>query len=187
MCWVKFPPERNAMSRCPYLLAAAWGLFVPGVIPAAELVAGRIEHEGHSVLESSFEISDSSDNGAIWLALGESHFQNVGPLPPAESASQRLRLDGEVRVIADRGNRGRMVAELRGLELVQSADVPDRWELPREEVLRTADAAGADLPFWYTLPTAFRVAGLAVLMLFATVLLAWFLRPKRKASSVASP
>ena len=168
------------MFRWPLLLAAAGGLAISGVAAAAELIAGRIEHEGRVVLESSFDVSDSSDDGTIWMSLGDSRFREVGALPATESPTQPLKLDGDVRVIADRGNRGQVVAELRRLELVRADGTEDAWKLPREEVLRTAEAAGVDLPVWYTLPPAFRVAGLAVLMLMAAVLLAWFLRPRRQ-------
>jgi hypothetical protein len=102
----------------------------------------RIERDGQPVLETGYGVSDRLGTGAMWKSLQGKAFEALGSIEPDASDPQTAVLRGRIRIVILHVDREMASVRVDELRLVRSSVAQDQWELPPDEVQRTARAAG---------------------------------------------
>lgn len=122
-------------------------LFVLLLLPGCHWIGQRylqvrIERERKPVLKTAYSVSDRLDGAAIWKSLQGKAFEPVGPLKLQSDSAKETVLTGQLRIVILHTDQTIATAQVDRVRLVRSAGAPGKWELPQEEVERTAQAAG---------------------------------------------
>jgi hypothetical protein len=127
------------------VLVAMSGLLAScGLPPGMKLLHLRVYHGGECVLETDFDVPDTSTVGEIWDAAGR---KPLGTQTVAESLGENkanpleAKLTGPVEIRISHPASDEISAKLTNLTLQRSSADSDDWHLPAEEVNRAKKGA----------------------------------------------
>jgi hypothetical protein len=162
------PPHRFSLSHFCLLFTALICLADTRSVLAARLVTVRIERGGEKILEEQFGVPDREGPALIWSRLHTLRLKPHTPIAPSPDNPLEATLSGDLRLVLLHVDRTLAEAKLDRLRLVRAAPGAHEWRLPPEEVVRTAEAAGLELPTDY-LPLLVRVGVASFLFLCALI------------------
>lgn len=128
-----------------FVLAVLLGLFHAEPALAAKAIEARIEQDGKVILKGVYTGGDRADAAEIWEDLSVARLKAVQEIPADPSDPQQATLTGEIRIVVSWGRNPIASAQVDKLRLVRTSGTRDQWHIPREEVERTAQAAGLQL------------------------------------------
>lgn len=175
---------RQRLSRLPFLGLLRWSWLSLGdcrPAQAARYIRARIEHDGKVRLQAGFGVPDREPLAGIWRHLDGVSWTAVDELQPGQDNPNEVTLTGTVRIIIDNEI---AVATVDRLRLVRAAGSQKSWQLPKDEVIRTREAAGLDLSArqdpgdWRWLVLAGVVGLLVMVGLIALCIKWWTRRPQ---------
>jgi hypothetical protein len=102
----------------------------------------RIERDGELVLQTEYGVPDRWDTAAMWRSLQGKSFKAVGPVKPETDDRQMTLLKGKIRIAILHVTRVIASAEVDELRISCPSGSSDQWQLPNDEVERTARVAG---------------------------------------------
>ena len=121
------------------LLAMSGFLASCGLPPGMKLLHLRVYHGGECVLETDFDVRDTSTVSEIWEAAGRKPFSTQAA---AESLGSNranpleAELTGPVEIRISHPASDEISAKLTNLTLQRSSADSDDWHLPAQEVKR---------------------------------------------------
>ena len=116
--------------------------------PGRKLLNMTVENQGEVVFETSFDVSDSSDESEIWDAAGECPFsvireQEELPKPEQPEGGRTLvELDDSVAIVITWTGEIQAHAVLEGATAEMCSASCPGWHLTPETVRRAKEAAG---------------------------------------------
>jgi len=102
----------------------------------------RVERDGDLVLQTKYGVPDRLGASDIWQSLQGKPFKAVGTVTPDAANGQKVVLKGKIKITILHGDKAMASASVDELRFVRASGCEDRWELPPEEVQRTAKTAG---------------------------------------------
>jgi hypothetical protein len=129
-----------------FVLAVLLGLDHAGPGLAAKAIKARIEQNGKVILQGIYTGGDRADAAEIWADLSRAWLKALQEIPADPSDPQQAMLTGDIRIVVSWPPSPIASAQVDRLRLVRVPGKSDQWQIPREEVERTAEAAGLQLP-----------------------------------------
>jgi hypothetical protein len=130
---------------CVLVLTALLGLGHAGTAQAAKAIEARIEQNGKVILQGVYTGGDRADAAEIWADLSLAWLKAVQAIPADPSDPEQATLTGDLRIVVSWPPDPIASAQVDKLRLVRVPGETDRWQIPRDEVERTAQAAGLQL------------------------------------------
>lgn len=131
------------------LSALVLGVFLvlghAGPAHAAKAIEARIEQNGKVILQGVYTGGDRADAAEIWADLGGAWLKALQEIPVEPSDPQQATLTGDLQIVVSWVRNPIASAQVDKLRLVRASATSDQWKIPREEVERTAEAAGLQL------------------------------------------
>ena len=124
------------------VLLLALAPLASGCFGGQRLLEATVERDGEPVLQAKYGISDQATPAAAWSQLAGRHFKAVGPVTPDAGDPNKATLKGKIRITLRHAGTHFASADADQLRLVRVAGADDEWEIPKEEVERTAKTAG---------------------------------------------
>ena len=121
------------------LLALSGLLASCGLPPGMKLLHMRVHHGGECVLETNFDVPDSSTVSEIWDAAGQKPFSTQSAaksLGSNKANPLEAKLTGPVEVRISHPSSDEISAKLTDLTLQRSSKDSDDWHLSAQEVSR---------------------------------------------------
>ncbi|MEE3180982.1 MAG: hypothetical protein VX288_03665 [Planctomycetota bacterium] len=121
------------------LLALSGLLASCGLPPGMKLLHMRVHHGGECVLETNFDVPDSSTVSEIWEAAGRKPFSTqtaAESLGSNRANPLEAELTGPVEIRISHPASDQISAKLTNLTLQRSSADSDDWHLPAQEVKR---------------------------------------------------
>ena len=115
-----------------------------GLPPGMKLLHLRIYHGGECVLETGFDVPDSSTVSEIWEAAGRKPFSTqtaAKSLSSNKANPLEAKLTGPVEIRISHPASDEISAKLTNLTLQRSSRDSDDWHLPAQEVKRAKKGA----------------------------------------------
>lgn len=139
-----------------------------GDAQAAKAISVKIEQDGKLVLQGIYSARDTADAAETWDNLDKPVLETAQEITADPSDPQQATLTGDIRIVVAWGRDPIATAQVDRLQLLHVSG--NQWRLPREEVERTALAAGLELrpP---TSPQGTLLGGIAVCVIFAGLVL----------------
>ena len=116
--------------------------------PGRKLLNMTVENQGEVVFETSFDVSDTSDESEIWDAAGQCPFsvvREVDSLPKPdqpEGGRSLVELDDSVAMVITWTGELQAEATLEGATVEMCSASCPGWHLSAETVRRAKEAAG---------------------------------------------
>jgi hypothetical protein len=129
---------RPRFAVVPFVLWAALASGCGG----QRLLEARVERDGEPVLETKFGVSDQATPAAAWAQLAGKHFKAVGPITPDAGDPNKAVLKGKIRITLRHTGSHFASSDVDQLRLARVAGTEDQWEIPKDEIDRTAKSAG---------------------------------------------
>ena len=110
-----------------------------GLPPGMKLLHMRVHHGGECVLETNFDVPDSSTVSEIWEAAGRKPFSTqtaAESLGSNRANPLEAELTGPVEIRISHPASDQISAKLTNLTLQRSSADSDDWHLPAREVKR---------------------------------------------------
>ena len=110
-----------------------------GLPPGMKLLHMRVHHGGECVLETNFDVPDSSTVSEIWDAAGRKPFSTqvaAEALGANKANPLKAKLTGPVEIRISHPASDEISAKLTNLTLQRSSRDSDDWHLPAQEVNR---------------------------------------------------
>ncbi len=126
------------------LLALSGFLASCGLPPGMKLLHMRVHHGGECVLETNFDVPDSSTVSEIWDAAGQKPFNTrtaAKSLGTNKANPLEAKLTGPVEIRISHPASDEISAKLTNLTLQRSSADSDDWHLPAREVKRAKKGA----------------------------------------------
>ena len=128
------------------MMLALGVLTVSCVMPGMKLLHMTVEHRDEVVLETIFDVPDTSTASEMWEAAGRPPFATVSTrvneLEHRVDHPLLVHLAGAVEIRITWTDSLETAAELTGLTLQRSSIDAEDWHLPAAEVHRAQEAAG---------------------------------------------
>ena len=145
------PPYKIQWRRTLALVAMSGLLASCGLPPGLKLLHLRVYHGGECVLETDFDVPDTSTVSQIWDAAGQKPFstQTAAESLGANKASPlKVKLNGPVEIRISHPASDEISVKLMDLTLQRSSRDSDDWHLSADEVNRAKkkSASEADRP-----------------------------------------
>ncbi len=121
------------------LLAMSGLLASCGLPPGMKLLHMQVYHGGACVLETDFDVPDSSTVSEIWEAAGRKPFSTqtaAKSLGSNKANPLEAKLTGPVEIRISHPTSAEISAKLTNLTLRRSSADSDDWHLPAQEVKR---------------------------------------------------
>jgi len=121
------------------LLAMSGFLASCGLPPGMKLLHLRVYHGGECVLETDFDVRDTSTVSEIWEAAGRKPFSTqtaAESLGSNRANPLEAELTGPVEIRISHPASDEISAKLTNLTLQRSSADSDDWHLPAQEVKR---------------------------------------------------
>ena len=115
-----------------------------GLPPGMKLLHMRVHHGGECVLETNFDVPDSSTVSEIWDAAGRKPFSTqtaAKALGSNKANPLEAKLTGPVEIRISHPASDEIRAKLTNLTLQRSSKDSDDWHLPAQEVKRAKKGA----------------------------------------------
>ena len=115
-----------------------------GLPPGMKLLQLRVHHGGECVLETNFDVPDSSTVSEIWDAAGRKPFSTqtaAKALGSNKANPLEAKLTGPVEIRISHPASDEIRAKLTNLTLQRSSKDSDDWHLPAQEVKRAKKGA----------------------------------------------
>ena len=126
------------------LLAMSGLLASCGLPPGMKLLHMRVHHGGECVLETNFDVTDSSNVSEIWDDAGRKPFSTqtaAKALGSNKANPLEAKLTGPVEIRISHPASDEIRAKLTNLTLQRSSKDSDDWHLPAQEVKRAKKGA----------------------------------------------
>ena len=126
------------------LLAMSGLLASCGLPPGMKFLHMRVHHGGECVLETNFDVPDSSTVSEIWDAAGRKPFSTqtaAKALGSNKANPLEAKLTGPVEIRISHPASDEIRAKLTNLTLQRSSKDSDDWHLPAQEVKRAKKGA----------------------------------------------
>jgi hypothetical protein len=128
-----------------FVFALFLGLVQAGPAQAAKAIEARIEQNGKVILQGVYTGGDRADAAEIWEDLGVARLKARQEIPTDPSDPRQATLTGDIRIVVSWVRNPIATAQVDKLRLVRVSGTSDQWQIPRDEVERTAEAAGLQL------------------------------------------
>jgi hypothetical protein len=112
------------------------------VVPGQRYLQIHLERDGKLILRSECVVSDGLDAASMWKSLQGRPFDATSALTPTADDPQKAVLKGKIKITIMRVDRVIASALVDEIRLVRVPGSQERWEIPQDEVERTARAAG---------------------------------------------
>ena len=112
--------------------------------PGMKLLQLRVHHGGECVLETNFDVPDTSTVSEIWDAAGRKPFSTrtaADSLGADKANPLEAKLTGPVEIRISHPASDEISAKLTNLTLQRSSVDSDDWHLPAQEVKRAKKGA----------------------------------------------
>lgn len=141
------PPYKTQWRRTLSLVAMCGLLASCGLPPGMKLLHLRVYHGGECVLETDFDVQDTSTVSEIWDAAGQKPFstQTAAKSLGANKANPlEAKLTGPVEIRISHPASDEISAKLTNLTLRRSSKDSDDWHLSGNGVSRAKKKSSAD-------------------------------------------
>lgn len=138
------PPYKIQCRRILALVAMCGLLASCGLPPGMKLLHLRVYHGGECVLETDFDVRDTSTVSEIWEAAGRKPFSTqtaAESLGSNRANPLEAELTGPVEIRISHPASDEISAKLTNLTLQRSSRDSDDWHLPAQEVKRAKKGA----------------------------------------------
>ena len=133
------PPYKIQCRRILALVAMCGLLASCGLPPGMKLLHLRVYHGGECVLETDFDVRDTSTVSEIWDAAGQKHFNTrtaAESLGANKANPLETKLSGPVEIRISHPASDEISAKLTNLTLLRSSKDSDDWHLSGKGVSR---------------------------------------------------
>ena len=133
------PPYKIQWRRILALVALSGLLTSCGLPPGMKLLHLRVHHGGECVLETNFDVPDTSTVSEIWDAAGQKPFSTrtaAESLGANKANPLEAKLTGPVEIRISHPASDEISAKLTDLTLQRSSKDSDDWHLSAQEVSR---------------------------------------------------
>lgn len=151
----------------PFVVAAALVLGHGQTAHGAKAIQVHIEDEGKLVLRGLYSGADRASTAELWRDLAQAPLEALVNFPAEPSNPRQATLTGNLRIVIS-WDEPLASANVKELRLVRDTDRTSRWQLSPEEVERTAQAAGLQLP-WRISPMVPLAAGIMICILVGSI------------------
>jgi hypothetical protein len=132
-------------SSLQFFLALGLCLVCGRTAQAMQTMNVHIERNGKLILQGSISAPDGANSARIWERLPGVELEGVEAFAAANANKQRVTLTGKIRLSIIRPMETVARATISSLRLVRAPGAANKWQLPGDEVERTAQAAGLHL------------------------------------------